>query len=149
MAELNLYVIPDGEPMTNPIDPPLDDDDRLAEPPLVDLLHYERGTDGFSVTFVPSTGDEATRFVFVPRDSVEGRQIAAYLYRVQQLIGNRIEKVVHAGGGDYTLSLGGGAVLRLSDEACDEQWAPEVFDHVKQIAVVAETAFNIAHAGQH
>jgi hypothetical protein len=134
--------------MSNPIDLPLDDEDRLAEPPLVDLLHYEREADGFAVTFVPSIGEDATRFVFVPRDSAEGRQIAAYLYRIQQLIGHRLEKVVHAGGGDYTLKLAENGSMRLSDEALNEQWATEVFDRLKQIAAVSEAAFAILHAGQ-
>ena len=132
--------------MTDPIDLPLDDDDRLVEPPLLDLLHYERDADGFSVTFVPSVGHEPTRHVFVSRDSPEGRQIAAYLYRVQNLVGSALLKVVHGGGGDYTLHLAGGKFLSLSDEAAHEQWAPEVFDRLKQIALVAEVAFGVAHA---
>ncbi len=78
--------------MSNPIDLPLDDDDRLAEPPLVDSLHYEREVDGFSIIFVPSVGEDPTHTIFIPRESPEGRQISAYLYRIQQLIGNRIRK---------------------------------------------------------
>jgi hypothetical protein len=131
--------------MTTPIDLPLDDDDRLVEPPLVDSLHYERDADGFSITFVPSVGDDPTRFVFVARDSAEGRQVAAYLYRVQQLIGDRVEMVVHGGGGNYTLRLASGESLQMSDKAPAEQWVPEVFDRLKQIAAVAEVAFSILH----
>ena len=132
--------------MTAPIDLPLHDDGRLSEPPLVDSLHYERDADGFSITFVPSVGEDPTRFVFVARDSAEGRQVAAYLYRVQQLIGERVDRVVHGGGGNYSLRLAGGESLQLSDEAPGEQWVPEVFDRLKQIAAVAEVAFNILHA---
>lgn len=134
--------------MTTPIDLPLDGDDRLAEPPLVDSLHYERDADGFSITFVPSVGEDATRHVFVARDSVEGRQIAAYIYRIQQLIGNRLEMVVHGGGGDFSLRVASGETLRLSEETSEEPWAPEVFDRLKQIAQVAEATFHILHAGQ-
>jgi hypothetical protein len=133
--------------MSDTIDLPLDDDDRLAEPPLVDSLHYERDADGFSIIFVPSIGEDLKRSVFVPRDSVEGRLVATYLYRVQQLIGHRVEKIVHSGGGNYTFRLANGQSLRLSDEAPDESWAPEVFNRLKQIADAAEAAFNISHAG--
>ena len=132
--------------MSDPIDLPLDEHDRLADPPLVDSLHYERDADGFSITFVPSIGEDPTRSIFVPRDSVEGRLVATYLYRIQQLIGNRVEKVVHGGGGNYTLRLSTGQTLRLSDEASNESWAPEVFDRLKQVAAAAEAAFNISHA---
>jgi hypothetical protein len=133
--------------MSDPMDLPLNSEDRLADPPLVDSLHYERDADGFSIIFVPSIGDDLTRSVFVPRDSTEGRLVSAYLYRIQQLIGNRVEKVVHSGGGDYTLRLATGQILRLCDEASNESWAPEVFNRLKQIADAAEAAFNISHAG--
>src|SRR5438876_783784 len=134
--------------MADPIHLPLDDDDRLADPPLVDSLHYERDADGFSITFVPSISEEPTRFVFIPRDSPEGRQVAAYLYRVQQLIGSHLEKVVHRGGGDYTFRIAGGATWSLSDQAANKTWVPEVFDRLKQTAQVAEAAFNILRAGR-
>jgi hypothetical protein len=132
--------------MSDPIDLPLDDDDRLAEPPLVDSLHYERGADGFSITFVPSVGDEPTRSIFIPRDSVEGRRVTTYFYRIQELVGNRVERVVHSGGGDYTLRLANGESRRLSGEAPDASWASEVFDRLKQIAGESET-FSTLHAG--
>jgi hypothetical protein len=131
--------------MVDPIDLPLDNDDPLVAPPLVDSLHYEREADGFSITFVPSIGDDATQTVFVPRDSPEGGRVSAFIYRIQQLIGNRVERVVHSGGGNYSLRLASGDVLRLSDEAPDEQWAPEVFNRLKQIADVAEIAYTILH----
>lgn len=130
--------------MADPIELPLDENDRLADPPLLDSLHYERSADGFSVTFVPSVGNEATHSLFIPRDSVEGRQVSAYLYRVEDLVGSRVAKVVHRGGGDYTLHLVGGKVTTLSENAA---WAAEVFDRLKQTASVAEAAFQVAHAG--
>jgi len=136
--------------MVNPNGQPLDDhldDDRLLEPPLVDALHYERDADGFAITFIPSTDDEATRSIFLPRDSTEGRQVAANLYRIQQLIGgSRLERVVHGGGANYTLRLGGGENMLISSDAPDERWVPEVLNRLKQIAEVAEGAFNLLHA---
>jgi hypothetical protein len=131
--------------MTDSIDLPLGNDDRLAEPPLLDSLHYEAEPDGFSIIFVPSMGEDATRSVFVPRDSTEGRRISALLYRIEPLIGDRLQKVVHGGGGDYSLRLAGGKLVRLSDEAPNGHWAPEVFDRLKQIANAAELAFNVLH----
>jgi hypothetical protein len=131
--------------MPDPIELPLDDD-RLAEPPLVDSLHYDQDADGFSMIFVPSTGDEEKQAVFVQRDSPEGRMIAAYLYRIQDLIEHRVQRVVHRGGGDYTFQIAGGGTLALSDEGDSQTWAPEVFDRLKQIAEVGEVAFGILHA---
>ncbi len=119
----------------------LDVDDRLAEPPLLDALHYEPEVDGFSITFVPSFGDDPTLHVFVRRESTEGRQVAAYLYRIQQLIHHRVEKVVHRGGGDYSLRLPDGTTMSFGDQTFDQNWVPEVFDRLKQTAEVAEAAY--------
>jgi hypothetical protein len=135
-------------PMSDSINLSLDDDNRVAGPPLVDSLHYERDADEFSIIFVPSVGEDPTRSVFVPRDSAEGRLIATYLYRIRQLIGDRVERIVHGGGGNYTLRLATSQTLRLSDERPNESWAPEVSDRLKQIAEAAEAAFNISHAGR-
>jgi hypothetical protein len=132
--------------MSDPIDLPIDDDDRLAALPLVDSLHYERGADGFAITFVPSVGEDATRSVFIPRDSTEGRRVTTCFYRIQELIGDRVERVVHGGGGDYTLRLANGEFRRLCDEALDAHWASEAFDRLKQIADESE-AFSTLHAG--
>jgi len=132
--------------MSNPLNLPLDGSDRLADPPLLDSLHYERGADGFSIIFVPTIGTDPKRSVFVARDSPDGRQISALLYRVEVLVGTRVAKVTHRGGGDYTLLLASGSTKTLSDEAGNETWAPEVFDRLKQIADVAEAAFQITHA---
>lgn len=134
--------------MADPLDLQIDARDRLYDPPLIDALHYERDPDGFSVTFVPSVGDDPTRHVFVRRDSAEGRQIAAYLYRIQDLIGKHVRRLTHSGGGDYVLHLADGQTLSLSDERPDEQWAPEVTDRISQIASVAEMVFSIAHVGR-
>jgi hypothetical protein len=128
--------------MTDPIELPLDSDDRLADAPLLDSLHYERGPDGFAVTFVPSVGLDATHSLFIPRDSAEGRQVSAYIYRVEDLIGSRVAKVVHRGGSDYTLHLADGRITTLSE---GHSWTMEVFDRLKQVAMSAEFAFQLAH----
>jgi hypothetical protein len=147
MVDMSTHIQSKNEPMSDAIELPLDDDDRLAEPPLIDALHYEREKDGFSITFIPSLSEDPTRNVFVPRDSPEGRQVAAYLYRIQTLIGSHVIRAVHRGGGDYSLHLAGGTVLNLPDERSNS--APELFDRLKQIASVAEVAFGIAHAEPH
>ena len=124
-----------------------DDRGHLAQPPLVDSLHYEKDADGFSIAFVPSNGDDPTHSVFVPRDSSEGRLVSAHLYRIQALIGHRLEKLTHGGGADYTLQLAGGESLQLSKKSASAKWVPEVFDRLKQIAETAEAAFALLHAG--
>jgi hypothetical protein len=135
--------------MSDPIELNLDDEDRLAELPLVDSLHYEDGIGGISITFVPSTGDNATRTVFVRTDSAEGKRVSAFLYAIQQLLGQRVERVTHSGGGDYALRLASGTVLNLSDNSTVGNWAPDVFDRLKQVAETAEIAFEIEHATHH
>jgi hypothetical protein len=128
--------------MTDPIELPLDDEDRLADPPLLDLLHYEESSSGYSVTFVPSCDDDPTHFVLICLDSVDGKQVSAYLDRIAELVGGRVTKVIHAGGGDYTLHLADGRITALSD---GHAWTMEVFDRLKQVANVAEAAYLIAH----
>jgi len=135
--------------MSEPIDQPLDDDDRLADPPLVDLLHYERSADGYAITFIPRVGNEQTQFVWIPRSTTHGKRVSAFVSEIEKLAGGSLEKATHGGGGDYTLRLVGGRILSLSDEAVDAQWATDVFNRLKQIADVAEIEFNMAHAGQH
>src|SRR5262249_11094229 len=134
--------------MTDPIEVPLDDEDRLADPPLVDSLHYENELGGFSITFVPSAGNDPTKTVFVPRDSDEGRLVATYTDRIRKLIGNENGRVCQGGGGHFPIRLAGGRTVGLSDEAPKENWRLEVFDRLKQIADVAEAAFIGLHAGQ-
>ncbi len=133
--------------MANSPSQPPHNPDLLIEPPLIDSLHYERDADGFSIALIPSSGEEATQTLFIPRDSSEGRNIAARLYRIQHLIGNRLEKITHLGGSDYTLRLAGGASQQISLDTPVQGSIPEVLHEFKQIAMTAESAFNSLHAG--
>jgi len=74
--------------------------------------------------------------------------VSAHIYRIQQLISKRLDRVVHGGGSDCSLRLATGKTVRLFDEAPTDSWAPEVFDRLQQIAEVAEAAFNIHHAAK-
>jgi len=123
--------------MSDPIELPLDAEDRLADPPLVDSLHYERDPGGFSITFVPSAGEDPTHSVFIRTNSSEGKRVTALLHGIQQLVGDGVERVTHSGGGDYTLRLESGKVLSLSEESANESWASDVFNRLKQIADIA------------
>ena len=132
--------------MSQPIDLPLDHDDRLAEPPLVDLLSYDARRGAWVVTFVPSddVSAEATEVVTVPQGTPEFRRISALLGRVAEAMapGRRIEKVVHSGGGSYTVWLANGESLELAEAS--GAIAHEVFDRIKQIADTAEAIFRVA-----
>ena len=131
--------------MADQIDLPLDDDDdHLADLPLIDLFRTEPAAGGYPVTYIPTDGDDPTRTVFVRYDAAEGRQIAASVSRIERLVGASLVAAVHRGGGSYTLRLSDGRSLGLSDDVGGEPWGTEVFARLKQIAICAELAFTAA-----
>ena len=132
--------------MTDPIKIPLDDDDRLADPPLLDLFREEPESDCYIATLVPSDdfSAEPTLPVRISKQSVEGRRIAILLARISAICGAALVLASHLGGGDYTLHLADGRIVTL--DGLTNSASVELFDRLKQIAVDAEMSYRISHA---
>ncbi|HSI35289.1 MAG: hypothetical protein ACAI43_21240 [Phycisphaerae bacterium] len=129
--------------MSDPIDLPIDSEDRLYDPPLVDCAYRDPQRRGFAITFVPSddVSSAATEFVLVPDPSPEFTQIEALWAHVAQLLNPSaaLDRVVHGGGGDYSILLTDRSRLNLADS----DNAAEISDRLKRIADLAEIAFRI------
>ncbi|HZL33691.1 MAG TPA: hypothetical protein VFC78_00190 [Tepidisphaeraceae bacterium] len=133
--------------MSDVIDLPLEDDDRLYATPLVDLLYYDEERCAYFVTFVPSdeVSHESTEISVVQDSSPEFVQLDALFGRLEELVGSNqhIVRVVHQGGGNFAVHLLGGAVKEFMDTESNSV-GHEVSDRLKQIANVAEIAFRLA-----
>jgi hypothetical protein len=129
--------------MSNPIQLPLNGDDRLAEPPLLDLLNNDAAVASYAITFIPpdDLSHAPTENVSVDKKQPEGQRITALLARIGDLCNGPLEMIAHLGGGNYTIHLRNGTNITLDD--LEGSKSVEVFDRLKQIAVAAELAFLI------
>ena len=127
--------------MSEPINLPINADD-LYDPPLVDCIYIDQQKKGFAVTFVPS--DDASsalkEFVFIVETAPDHARVLTFWSRIQELIGGRIERIVHAGGGNYTIHFTDGSNKELA-AIDDSEQAVEISDRLKQIADAAQIAF--------
>ena len=121
---------------------------HLVEPPIVDHLYYEADAHAFIVTFVPEdrVSTAETEAVEIPASGENGRRIAVQLGRLAELLGmapGGIERVVHAGGGDFELWLAGGATRSLAEHSPDSHATHEAYRCLQDIAMTAQVAFII------
>ncbi|MEE8169326.1 MAG: hypothetical protein V3T70_02150 [Phycisphaerae bacterium] len=121
--------------------------DHLVEPPIVDALRYDRDRDAFVVTFVPSDdlSAEPKLIVTIPEQSVEGRQIRTWLDEFGRLMPKQIpvERLVHAGAGDFTFLFKDDTSCKLSDPGFDENATQRIYDGLQYISQAAENAYRI------
>jgi|GEM_PF-6554307 len=129
--------------MSDPIELPLEDNDRLYEPPLVDTIYYDDRLRGYSVHFVPNdaASSEPTELVFVPESSPHFALLKTYWDRLEQLCDHpaKLVRIVHGGGAEYTCHFADLEVINLSALSTTE--AIEAIDRLKQIADTAEIVF--------
>jgi hypothetical protein len=125
----------------------IDEHDQMAEPPLLDSFHLESSPAGFSVTFIPSAevSSEQTEIVFVKADSAEGRLLRPLAARIDRILGSHAQRIVHAGGGNYTFHLSTGQILSLDDAPLSHATTLRLFDTLKHMAQIAECAFAVAN----
>jgi hypothetical protein len=131
--------------MTDPIPLPLDDDDRLYEPPLVDSVRYDTGQQIYVIQFVPSddVSSDPAEMVVLAKEQKEFHRVDVLFGEIVRLMGGKaISHIVHAGGGSYTIHFSDGTHAELSDESSNET-VQEISDRLKQIAESAQAAFHI------
>jgi hypothetical protein len=120
---------------------------HLVDPPIVDALRVDRERDAFVVTFIPSDDlpDEPKLVVTIPAGSVEGRQIQVWLRKFRELLASSadVERIVHGGGGDFTLVFADSTSRQLSDPDLDGAMTQQIYDGLQYVSQAAENAYRI------
>jgi hypothetical protein len=133
--------------MSQSIDLPLDDDDRLYEPPLVDSIRHDDERRGYVVQFVPSDdiSSEPTERIMLSEGDPEFHRMDVLFGEIGRLMGGDkiISRILHAGGGNYTIHFSEGTHTELANES-PSNVVHEVSDRLKQIADSAQAAFQMA-----
>ena len=130
--------------MSDSANSPIDRDDDLFDPPLVDSIYFDDQKGAFSITFVPS--DDASsalkEFIFIAETAPDYIRVQTFWSRIQDLLAShdRIDRVVHAGGGNYTFHFADGSDKELATIA-DGSRLIEITDRLKQLADAAQIAF--------
>jgi hypothetical protein len=123
---------------------------HLIEPPIVDQLYYEPAREAYIVTFVPSEycSRAATELVAVTNTEALRPDFDRIAARLDQLAarlteGRPIARLVHAGGGDFTLHDDRGRAFHLSDPTFDSLTTFDACHAIQDIGQAAETAFRL------
>jgi len=135
--------------MPDPIELPLDAQDRLYDLPWVD--HAVRTADGFEIDFIPAddVSQDEKCSIRVPLDSFEGRRIAARFDQLEALTGRaKLHRITHGGGGDFSLAFHDDAPpVRLQD--LHHTVTHDAADAIDRIAKEAEFAYRLEHQTSH
>jgi hypothetical protein len=137
--------------MIEPANMPLDDSDRLYEPPLVDSLRYDEDRQAYVVQFTPTddVSAEPKEIIALTKTAAEFHRMEILFDDIVRLMGGKvISRILHLGGGNYTIHFSDGRCTELADVSSN-QTVQEVSDRLKQIADMAQLAFQIsspAHA---
>jgi hypothetical protein len=130
--------------MSDPIDLPLDSDDRLYDPPLVDSIYFDERKRGFAILFMPSddVSSSLKEFVFIGEASEDYPRVSSFWQRIGELLspGGQVERVVHCGGGNFIFHFADESYRELATLP-DEAGRTEISDRLKQIADAAQIAF--------
>lgn len=133
--------------MSEPIEIPLDvdADGHLVDPPIVDMLYAEPATRSFVISFVPedAVSRKPTEGVEIDVDSEFGDRIRDWLAMLGQFLGfdGAVEKIVHAGGGDFTFHGPTGRTRRLSDADGSSPLTFEAYRALQDIGQTAQIAY--------
>lgn len=129
--------------MSESIDLPLNDDDRLYEPPLVDSIRFDASARAFAIRFVPNdaASKEPTELVVINEASVDYARLQTFWARLHTLAGysGELARIVHGGGSDYTFHFADTVALGIS--MLPNGHTAEAIDRLKQIADIAEISF--------
>ena len=121
--------------------------DHPLDLPIVDALSCDHQHKTWAVTFVPcdDLSAEPKLVVAIPFDSVEGKQIGVWLDEFRGLLGQggAIQRIVHAGGGDYTFLFEDGSHLELSDPGLVPEAVGRIYDGLQYVSRAAENAYRI------
>jgi len=121
--------------------------ERLVDPPIVDMLRVDEHRGAFVVTFVPSDdlSAEPKLVVTIPAASAEGRQIRAWLSEFCKLLscGTSLTRVVHSEGGDFLFGFADHTTKQLSEADITSEVTQRIYDGLQYVSQAAENAYRI------
>ena len=119
--------------MSDSANSPIDRDDDLFDPPLVDSIYFDDQKGAFSITFVPSD-DASTAMkesILISKSSPDYARVMTFWNRIQELTTaqSSIARIVHGGGGAYTFHFENGVAQELT-ATTDGKAAVEIADRL-------------------
>jgi hypothetical protein len=130
--------------MSDVIDLPLESDaGHLVEPPIVDTLATDDVLRQWAISFIPedSVSEREKEQVVVPFDSADGRRIRLRVQRLEGMLGHAIDRVFHAGDGNFTFHTRNGQTVSLSDSHGRVDLSVRAYVELTDIAMTAQIAF--------
>lgn len=120
-----------------------DSGDHLIDPPIVDFLFVDRERDTYVITFVPqdSVSRREKEVVEVPRGTSDGKRIGMRLEQIGNLVGGNVERLFHAGGGDFGFYEVSGELYQISKHSPSLTVTQALYAHLQDLSVVAEIVF--------
>ena len=130
--------------MAKAIPLPVEGDDHLVEPPIIDFLHHDPVRHMYVVTFVPhdDVSRAETEVVEIPEDSDDGHTIAWQLEVLASLWGPslRIQRIAHSGGGDFEFHLEDGTTRSLSADSQSSDVTFQAYGCLRYMSLRTEIA---------
>jgi hypothetical protein len=78
-------------------------DGHLVEPPIIDTLVYDETRGGWEILFIPeeAVSSREKERAFISARSSDGARVRLRLDRLSKLVGLSVERIFHAGGGNF------------------------------------------------
>jgi hypothetical protein len=131
--------------VSDAIEIPLEGDDPLVEPPIVDFFYPDPVRRAYVINFVPEdrVSRSQTEVAEVSESGLEGRRIALQLDRLASLLGLAvpIEKIVFGGGGEFDLHFEGKVSRSLPADSPNPHVTHEAYRCLQDIAMTAQVAY--------
>lgn len=130
--------------MGNIIELPLESDGgQLVEPPILDTLVRDQDSHQWVISFIPedSVSAREKEQVVVPFDSADGRRILVRMHRLEALLGQKIDRLFHAGDGNFSFHTSAGKLISLADPHESHDLSLRAYVELTDIAMTAQIAF--------
>jgi len=117
---------------------------HLVDPPVVDLVVFDRLNGCWNVTFVPeaSVSLQEKETISFANHTALAKRVQTWVQRLNELFKADIVRIVHSGGGEFTFFFSGNDPVSLSHAAEHDGWiALETYRGLQDIAMTAQLAF--------
>ncbi len=129
--------------MSNIIEIDLDNPGHLFDPPFVDSLFRDVHHNAWTITFIPedSVSRREKELVTIAENSMDGQRISLRMRRVSKLMGFKVDRIVHSGGGNFSLLSSTGQAQDLADPKGSGELSMNIFQELADISMTAQLAF--------
>jgi hypothetical protein len=126
------------------IEIPMENEEFPVEPPIVDFLYLNAESSSYVITFIPA--DRASRqekeIVQIPENSVDGRRIQVRINEIEKALGGHINRLFHAGDGDFGFVFADGRQKQLSDVQSTAANSQYIYIQLQDLGMIAQIAFH-------